>query len=143
MLVLISEQIELHIKYFISFQYIIQLLPKPYYYFHLFMHCKKFLKKPVKPSVLDQIHSEPFTIFFIPWNYPRSHWLKLLSSVKHFKSLDSEAHWSNLILSELFYQTLLYSYDVNSGSGETDFISPPEEGATTFAAEVTRAKEQR
>lgn len=81
MLVFISEQIELHIKYFISFQYIIQSLLKPYYYFHriyfhrIFMHCEKFKKKThthlKKPPVLGQIHSEMFIAIFysleLPW----------------------------------------------------------------------------
>lgn len=63
--------------------------------------------------------------------------------MKHFKSLDSEAHWSNLSVSELFYQTLAYSYGVTSSSGEADFIPPPEEDGVTFEADVTAAKEQR
>lgn len=125
MLVLISEQIEFHIKYFIFFQYIIQLLPNPHYYFHcIFMHCKKLKKKtPEKPSGMGQIHFWTTYCYFL-LDYLRSHWLKLLSSVKHFKSLDSEAHWSNLIFSEFFYQTLLYPYDVNSSSGKQTYFLP-------------------
>lgn len=67
MLVFISEQIEFHIKYFISFQCIIQSLPKPYYYFLcIFMHCKKLKKKKhlKKPSVSGQIQSETFIAVF-------------------------------------------------------------------------------
>lgn len=146
MLVFITEQTEFHIKYFISFQYIIQSLPKPYYYFLcIFMHCKKLKKKPTWKNLQYWAKSplKCLLLFFIPWNYSRPQWLKLLSSVKHFKSLDSEAHWSNLIFSELFYQTLPSSYDVNCHSGETDFISPPEEGGMTSEADKTATKEQR
>lgn len=92
---------------------------------------------------MEQIHSEPCIAIFYSLELLGSHWLKLLSSVKHFNSLDSEAHWSNLSVSELFYQTLPHSYDVTSSSGETDFISPPEEDGTTFKADVTATKEQQ
>lgn len=62
--------------------------------------------------------------------------------MKHSKSLNSEAHWSNLSVSELFYQTLAYSYDVTSSSGEADFTPPREEDGVTFEADVTATKEQ-
>lgn len=123
---MISEQIEFHIKYFIFFQYIIQLLPNPHYYFHCtFMSCKKksFWKHLKKPSRLGQIHFWTTYCYFYSLDFSRSHCLKLLSSVKHSKSLHSEAHWSNLIFSELLYQTLPYSYDVDSSSGkQTSFL---------------------
>lgn len=114
--------------------------------FSLHIHALQEIKKK-KPTWKNLQYWAKSTLkhlllFFIPWNYSRPQWLKLLSSVKHFKSLDSEAHWSNLIFSELFYQTLPSSYDVNSHSGETDFISPPEEGGMTSEADKTATKEQ-
>ena len=60
MLVFISENTDFHIKYFISFHYIIQSLPKPYDYFHcILMHTKKFKKKKKLPEETFTIGSDP------------------------------------------------------------------------------------
>lgn len=89
--------------------------------FSLYIHAlqeKSFWKHLKKSSWMSQIHFWTTYCYFYSLDFSRSHCLKLLSSVKHSKSLHSEAHWSNLIFSELFYQILPYSYDVDSSSGK-------------------------
>lgn len=99
-----SEQIKPPIQYFISFQYN-PITSKAPLLFSLYIHALQelFLKKETPEKNL-QYWTKPILnnllLFFIPWNYSRSHWLKLLSSVKHFKSLESEARWSHVSVSE-------------------------------------------